>query len=99
MNTQDVATAEGAGSVAYNCEDALPRLYQFIDNELTLEEVQAMHDHLNGCESCTFELTVRVKLKQIIAESCFDPAPEGLRQRVAERLAALKAGTVPASGN
>ena len=98
MTKQDVSV-EGVEPLAYNCEDALPRLYQFIDNELTLEEVQAMQDHLDGCKSCTYELTVRAKLKQIIAESCFDPAPEGLRQRVADRLSVLKAQSAPASGN
>ena len=84
-------SAKTAGQPAMNCQEALPRLYEFIDNELSLEEVQAIQDHLNGCDSCTYELKVRAKLKQIVSETCFDPAPADLRQRVAARLAAAKA--------
>jgi len=99
MTTPEASPIGQANPLTYTCEEAMPRLYDYIDNELTLEELQAMQDHIDGCESCTYEHRVRVKLKQIISESCFEPAPEGLRERVAARLAALHAQSIIGSGS
>ncbi|MCL2802491.1 MAG: mycothiol system anti-sigma-R factor [Micrococcales bacterium] len=90
MTTPD-ALAHAAAFEEYDCEKALPRLYEFIDDELTIDELQAMQDHLDGCDSCAYEHTVRHKLKTVIHEVCFEPAPDELKERVAANIAKLRA--------
>ncbi|MDR2379115.1 MAG: mycothiol system anti-sigma-R factor [Bifidobacteriaceae bacterium] len=74
----------------FDCEEALPRLYQFIDEELAAHELEAMRDHLDGCDNCAYEHEVRSKLKNIIREACLEVAPPSLRERVVGRLAELR---------
>jgi mycothiol system anti-sigma-R factor len=81
----------------FSCEDALPRLYHYIDKELSLDELQAVSDHLNGCGSCAYEAGVRLKLKQIVREACLEAAPQSLKDRVAARISQL-AGTSETAG-
>jgi mycothiol system anti-sigma-R factor len=90
MNPEATLTGVGV-PVPLECEHVMPRLYEFVDNELDLGELQAMRDHMDGCESCTYEHDVRAKLKQVVREACFEPAPDELKARVAANIRALKA--------
>ncbi|MDR1441429.1 MAG: mycothiol system anti-sigma-R factor [Bifidobacteriaceae bacterium] len=76
----------------FGCEEALPRLYRFIDEELDEHELEAMRDHLDGCDNCAYEHEVRTKLKSVIREACLDAAPPSLRAKVVDRLTELRAG-------
>jgi mycothiol system anti-sigma-R factor len=73
------------------CEEALERLHQFIDRELEEHELEAMRDHLDGCDNCAHEHEIRVKFKSMIREACLEVAPPSLRERVVGRLAELRA--------
>jgi mycothiol system anti-sigma-R factor len=84
------ASQSTASVAAYSCEDALPRLFEFVDNELSLGDLKAVQDHLEGCESCAYEHEVRFKLKSVIHEKCFEPAPQELKKRVAANIARLR---------
>ncbi|MDR0365858.1 MAG: mycothiol system anti-sigma-R factor [Bifidobacteriaceae bacterium] len=75
----------------FECEDALPRLYHFIDEELSYHELEAMRDHLDGCDNCSYEAEVRVKLKSVIREACLEAAPTHLRDKVSARIAEMRA--------
>ncbi|MDR0591675.1 MAG: mycothiol system anti-sigma-R factor [Bifidobacteriaceae bacterium] len=81
----------------FDCEEALPRLYQFIDAELAIHELEAMRDHLDGCDNCAYEHEVRSKLKRIIREACLEVAPPSLRDKVVGRLAQLRAASAEAA--
>jgi mycothiol system anti-sigma-R factor len=74
----------------YECADVMPRLYEFIDNELELGELEAMRAHMEGCESCTYDYDVRTKLKTVVREACFEPAPDELKAVVAANIAKLR---------
>ncbi|MDR1635106.1 MAG: mycothiol system anti-sigma-R factor [Bifidobacteriaceae bacterium] len=74
----------------FACEDALPRLHQFIDEELSVLELDAMRDHLDGCDNCAHEHEVRTKLKSVVRRACRDVAPLSLRSKVAARLVELR---------
>ncbi|MDR2566876.1 MAG: mycothiol system anti-sigma-R factor [Bifidobacteriaceae bacterium] len=80
----------------FGCEDALPRLYQFIDQELAVHELDAMRDHLDCCDSCAYEREVRTKLKNVIRAACIEVAPPTLRAKVSARLAELRQGVAEA---
>jgi mycothiol system anti-sigma-R factor len=90
VTATNVPTAED-GALDFDCDQALPKLYAFIDNELTPDELRAMQQHLEGCDSCTYEYDVRVKLKGVIHDSCIDAAPVAVKQRIAARIATARA--------
>lgn len=69
------------------CEEALARLWEFLDGELTAADEEAVRKHLEICHRCYphydfqrayFEYTRRIRER--------DHAPPGLRRRLFERI-------------
>lgn len=52
-----------------DCEQALARVFEFIDHELNARERDAMQTHLHTCKSCfsraEFERRLKVKLTRL----------------------------------
>ena len=77
----------------YDCREAFRRIHDYVDRELTPEEMRLVHEHLETCAVCAREFEfeaqviadVRRKLTRVTA-------PADLKARV---LAALK-GAPPA---
>jgi anti-sigma factor (TIGR02949 family) len=69
------------------CESAFRRLDDYLDRQLSPEEMRLVEEHLHICEACTREFTfeasviagVRRKLRSL-------PAPPDLLARIAARL-------------
>lgn len=76
----------------FTCEEMFRRLDDYVDRELTPEEMRRAEEHLRTCEACAREYTfeasmlrsVRVKLRQI-------DVPQSLLERVAMTLARARA--------
>jgi anti-sigma factor (TIGR02949 family) len=76
----------------YTCEEMLRRLDDYLDQELTVDEIQRVEEHLRDCEACIREFgfeasvvrAVRVKLRQV-------EVPQTLADRVAMLLARERA--------
>lgn len=73
----------------YTCEEALRRLEDFLDRELTAEEMERVQGHLNTCAACTsqyqFERDLLDGLRQKIRRIAL---PDELRDRISRRLEA-----------
>ena len=69
-----------------------PRLYSFLDGELTSESRVKIKYHLEECSPCFAAFGFEAELKAVIARKCRDDVPDSLRRRVAE---ALRAEDVP----
>lgn len=67
-----------------DCEQALRTLYHFLDGELTPDRRAVIERHLNECSPCLEAFDFEAELKIVIARSCRDQVPEGLRLRIAE---------------
>ena len=69
------------------CADVFARLADYLDRELSAEEVRLVEDHLELCEVCAsefrFEERVLAGLRQRVRS---DTVPETLRQRVTSML-------------
>lgn len=56
-----------------DCEEALGRLFEFLDHELDAEERDAMQFHLSRCRSCfsraNFEQRLQQRLRELRAET------------------------------
>lgn len=62
---------------AYSCEEAVKRLNEYLDHELTEGERAVVLKHLEICRSClrrfTFEQTLVISLRQKISVLCVPP--------------------------
>ena len=71
----------------YTCEEAFRRLDDYLDRELSAEEMTLVHEHLDICAGCAREFNfeasvlrgVRAKLRQI-------DVPESLQSRILDVL-------------
>ncbi|GAA4112561.1 hypothetical protein GCM10022215_08980 [Nocardioides fonticola] len=76
-----------AGATApSDCADYLDQIVYFIDNELDEADCAAVQLHLDSCNPCLAKYDLQRTVKQIVARSCSEPAPDELRQRVLLRI-------------
>jgi mycothiol system anti-sigma-R factor len=65
-----------------DCGDFLERIVFFIDNELDEADCSEVRHHLDECGPCLRKYDLERTVKQVVARSCCESAPEGLRDRV-----------------
>jgi mycothiol system anti-sigma-R factor len=69
------------------CAEALHRIYQFLDGELTAEKAAAIQRHLDLCPPCIGAFEFEAELRVLVSRGCREVVPEELRRRVAAILA------------
>ena len=67
---------------AAECVDFLERIVYFLDNELDEADCSVVQAHLDTCNPCLEKYDLQRTVKQIVARSCSESAPDGLRERV-----------------
>lgn len=65
-----------------DCADYLERIAYFLDNELDEADCSLVRHHLEECGPCLRKYDLERTVKSIVARSCHEHAPEGLRERV-----------------
>jgi mycothiol system anti-sigma-R factor len=75
-----------------DCEGAVPRVYQFLDGELTVWKRRAITRHLDECPPCAQGFHFEVEIRRVVAMRCRDEAPEELRQRIRQALGEIERG-------
>lgn len=65
-----------------DCADYLERIVYFLDNELDEADCSLVRHHLEECGPCLRKYDLERTVKSIVARSCHEHAPEGLRERV-----------------
>ncbi|GAC1592574.1 MAG: hypothetical protein NVS3B21_12400 [Acidimicrobiales bacterium] len=73
------------GGVA-DCNEAVARLYNYLDGELTLERRAVIQRHLDECHNCIEAFEFEAELKVAISRGCRETVPESLRLRVFEAI-------------
>ena len=73
-----------------DCEEAIRRLFDYIDAELAGEPQREMEEHLERCRSCFSRLEFEKRLKAHTAELGREPVSEGLEQRIRALLDSFK---------
>ena len=74
MSTHDHTSEE--------CADFLERIVYLIDNELDEADCTVVRAHLEECGPCLAKYDLQRAVKQLVARSCSESAPESLRDRV-----------------
>ena len=80
-----------------NCDDAVQRLYHFLDGELDDERRLLIQRHLDECLPCLEAFDFEAELRQVIARKCRESVPEQLRIRISLAIQA-EYGPVDGSG-
>jgi anti-sigma factor (TIGR02949 family) len=78
----DVSDLYAAG----DCDEALHRLYHYLDGELTQDRRDAISRHLSQCSHCLHAFDFEAELKVVIARSCRDQVPESLKEKISRAL-------------
>ncbi len=68
------------------CEEAVERLYAYMDGELTEQRRIEIVRHLDLCGPCVGAYGFEAELRRVIALRCKDRVPDALVQRVAAAL-------------
>ena len=73
------------------CASVMNAVCQFVDGELSAEATQVVEQHLSACSPCKAHADLERTVKDSIKRCCqTEPAPDQLRQRVIERIAASR---------
>lgn len=67
---------------ASECVDFLEQIVYLLDGELDEGDRALVRAHLEECSPCLARYDLQRTVKAVVARSCHEPAPEGLRQRV-----------------
>ena len=65
-----------------DCEEALKRLFEYIDQELNAHKHEEMEDHLSKCRSCYSRLEFEKRLKQHLQGAAKQKAPDELQGKI-----------------
>jgi mycothiol system anti-sigma-R factor len=65
-----------------DCSEVLGRVFFFLDNELEQADCNQIQQHLDDCGPCLARYDLERTVKTLVARSCTEVAPEGLRQKV-----------------
>ncbi|MBN9501370.1 MAG: mycothiol system anti-sigma-R factor [Armatimonadetes bacterium 55-13] len=70
-----------------DCEEAFKRLGDFLDHELSEDEIEQVQGHIDFCSHCAMEFRFEEKLLiELKAKARNAPAPDSLRESVLKAL-------------
>lgn len=71
-----------------DCQAAERRLHDYLDRELSENEVAEVQQHLERCENCRARFRFEAGLRRLVRQAVHDqpPAPPHLRNRIARLL-------------
>ncbi len=72
------------------CEEAVKKLYEYLDKELDHAASEQLDKHLDICKVCCDHFEFERKLKFLVQDSCFQQkAPQVLKRKILDNLGAL----------
>ena len=76
----------------HECIDYIEQIVYLIDNELDEPDIVTVQRHLRECSPCNERYEVQRVVKSVVARSCCEKAPEGLRDRIRLALSEVQIG-------
>jgi mycothiol system anti-sigma-R factor len=68
-----------------NCDETVERLYEYLDRELTLDEIAEVKRHLEACPPCLQMFRYEDQMRRLVRQACCESAPEYLKERILQR--------------
>lgn len=69
-----------------SCEEALQRLHEYLIHGLPASDATEVERHLEACRACFSRAAFEKQLKERLAATGREPAPETLQKRIRELL-------------
>ena len=83
--TQDAHAGHG------DCSEVLHRIYEYLDGEMSADDVRRVAAHLGECQPCLAEHDLDVALKQVVRRSCSgESAPPEVRLQILQRISMVR---------
>jgi mycothiol system anti-sigma-R factor len=74
-----------------DCSDVLHRIYEYLDGEMSADDVRRVAAHLGECQPCLAEHDLDVALKQAVRRSCSgETAPAAVRLQIMQRITSVR---------
>lgn len=73
---------------AITCQEALERLYEYLDGELEPESAEEVRHHVEVCDACYPEVKFTTQFRDALHRAAHGQpvTPDGLRQKVGQLL-------------
>ena len=85
-----MTTSEHAGHG--DCSEVLHRIYEYLDGEMSPDDVKRVAAHLEECRPCLAEHDLDKAVKQVVRRACVDEhAPDYLRMRITRSITVIRA--------
>ncbi|MCV2394125.1 mycothiol system anti-sigma-R factor [Actinotalea sp. M2MS4P-6] len=78
-----------------NCAEALAKLFDFLDAEISELDGDRIRAHLADCDGCLHEYDIEDHLKALVRRSCKEAAPAELHVRIRQQLTVLRTRLEP----
>lgn len=79
------------GGVATDCSEALLRVYEYLDGEMSPADCVKIQAHLDDCAACLQQYHLDQALKAVVKRSCrAEAAPVELRATILQRLTMIR---------
>ena len=78
----------------HECEDAVAKLYVYLDGEMDPEGLRAVEAHLAHCSPCLEAFDFEAELRKVVHSKCAETMPTDLRAKLLGMIG--DAGTAPA---
>jgi len=66
-----------------DCHQAIHRVYEYLDGELTVWRRRAIARHLDECPPCADGFVFEVELRRVVVSKCHEEVPAELKARIA----------------
>ncbi|HET6966674.1 MAG TPA: mycothiol system anti-sigma-R factor [Ornithinibacter sp.] len=74
-----------------DCSEVLHRIYEYLDGEMSADDVRRVASHLSECQPCLAEHDLDVALKEAVRRSCTgDVAPAAVRLQIIQRITTVR---------
>jgi mycothiol system anti-sigma-R factor len=93
MTHGDHARQDGMMSES-DCSEALLRVYEYLDGEMSTDDCRKIQAHLDDCGPCLKQYNLDQALKAVIKRSCAcEEAPLELRATILTRITMIRIGS------
>lgn len=70
--------------ISERCQEAIHKLYHYLDGELTEQKRKIIEQHLNECHPCEEAFGFEKELRRVIANRLKEEVPQGLKEKIAK---------------
>jgi len=73
-----------------DCVQALARVYEYLDGEMSADDLMQIREHLDDCGPCLRQYDLDKALKALVRRSCRESAPADLRERIMVKITEVR---------